>query len=113
MTYGRCVTCGAAGVLRERRPDGDTTCQNGHKHKSSSFDRHEQSYIHNHEFGLTKAGSHYPAYLNLRPKGTNQGYALTVRQGPEGFRGAGPLAVIDLTLQDLADLRDELNRILP
>lgn len=35
---GYCPTCGAQGLTRERRPDGDTKCTNGHKHKSVDFD---------------------------------------------------------------------------
>lgn len=116
MTYGRCVTCGAPGVIRERRPDGDTTCQKGHKHKSASFDRHEQSFIHNNELGITPAGS-YPPYLNLRPRGTGQGFTLTVRGEPEESNGipvgSGSTVFIYLTHQDLADLRDHANKLLP
>jgi hypothetical protein len=32
--YGYCPVCGAEGVSRERRPDGDDKCQNGHKYPS-------------------------------------------------------------------------------
>jgi hypothetical protein len=35
--YGLCPTCGAPGVSTERRMNGDTTCQNGHKHKQSEM----------------------------------------------------------------------------
>ncbi len=30
--YGLCPTCGSAGVSTERRPNGITTCEAGHKH---------------------------------------------------------------------------------
>lgn len=43
MSYGRCVTCGAPGKTRERRPNGNTTCENGHTHSSAAFDRHAAS----------------------------------------------------------------------
>ena len=33
--FGYCPTCGAPGVSRERRPDGNDTCQNGHEYPSS------------------------------------------------------------------------------
>lgn len=33
--FGYCPTCGAPGVGRERRPDGNDTCQNGHEYPSS------------------------------------------------------------------------------
>lgn len=32
--YGLCPTCGAPGVLRERRPDGNDQCANGHWYPS-------------------------------------------------------------------------------
>lgn len=36
IPYGYCPTCGAIGLYRERRPDGDDVCANGHTYKSSS-----------------------------------------------------------------------------
>lgn len=33
--YGYCPECGGAGVMRERRPNGDDKCTNGHKYPSS------------------------------------------------------------------------------
>lgn len=35
--YGVCPSCGAPGVTSERRPDGNTTCANGHVHASADF----------------------------------------------------------------------------
>jgi len=35
--YGYCPECGAEGVERERRPNGYTTCKNGHKCKSNDY----------------------------------------------------------------------------
>jgi hypothetical protein len=32
--YGYCPKCGAKGVTRERRPNGDDRCENGHKYPS-------------------------------------------------------------------------------
>jgi len=32
--YGYCPVCGAKGTSRERHPDGNTSCVNGHKYKS-------------------------------------------------------------------------------
>lgn len=43
MNYGRCPTCGGDGKARERRPNGDTICVNGHKHSSQAFQRHGES----------------------------------------------------------------------
>lgn len=34
--YGYCPTCGALGRARERRPNGDDLCDNGHKYPSAS-----------------------------------------------------------------------------
>lgn len=33
--YGYCPECGGVGVMRERRPNGDDKCTNGHKYPSS------------------------------------------------------------------------------
>jgi transcriptional regulator with XRE-family HTH domain len=35
-SYGHCPHCGAAGVLRERRPDGNDTCEQGHVYPSAA-----------------------------------------------------------------------------
>lgn len=35
-TYGFCPECGAPGVSRERRLNGDDICQAGHKYPSAS-----------------------------------------------------------------------------
>jgi len=32
--YGYCPECGAKGVMRERRPDGNDKCANGHTYQS-------------------------------------------------------------------------------
>lgn len=34
--YGYCPTCGARGVQRERRINGDDTCERGHTYPSAS-----------------------------------------------------------------------------
>lgn len=34
--YGRCPHCGAPGIQRERRPNGNDTCANGHVYPSSA-----------------------------------------------------------------------------
>lgn len=34
--YGHCPHCGAPGVLRERRPDGNDTCECGHVYPSAA-----------------------------------------------------------------------------
>ncbi len=34
--YGFCPQCGAEGVQRERRPNGDDKCAKGHKYPSKS-----------------------------------------------------------------------------
>ena len=38
--YGYCPLCNKPGITRERRPDGDDTCVNGHKYKSSTAMKH-------------------------------------------------------------------------
>jgi hypothetical protein len=34
--YGRCPVCGAPGKTRERRPNGNDVCHNGHTYPSST-----------------------------------------------------------------------------
>ena len=34
--YGKCPTCGANGVTRERRPNGNDKCERGHEYPSAS-----------------------------------------------------------------------------
>ena len=36
MSYGTCPTCGAKGIRRERRPDGNDMCENNHIYPSAS-----------------------------------------------------------------------------
>lgn len=33
--YGHCPECGAIGIIRERRPDGNDTCARGHQYPSA------------------------------------------------------------------------------
>lgn len=55
--YGYCPECGGAGVMRERRPNGDDKCTNGHKYPSSKAlaqpEQEPVAWLHNgklHEF---------------------------------------------------------------
>ena len=34
MTYGKCPLCGAPGISRERQPNGNDKCSNGHTYPS-------------------------------------------------------------------------------
>ena len=43
--YGSCPMCGAPGNSRERRPNGDDTCENGHKYPSRLATHTEGSYF--------------------------------------------------------------------
>jgi hypothetical protein len=38
--YGLCPICGAPGVRRERRPNGNDTCENGHVYPSAQAKPH-------------------------------------------------------------------------
>lgn len=112
MSYGRCVTCGAPGHQRERRPNGFTVCVNGHRHRSDTFDRHERSYVKVNTFAYTKLNPTFPAYINITPQGTGKGFTLIVRgdplEGPNQVTCA-PLAQMELTWAELADFRTYLN----
>jgi hypothetical protein len=41
--YGYCPECGAKGVMRERRPDGNDKCANGHTYQSCKATQPPQS----------------------------------------------------------------------
>lgn len=41
--YGHCPQCGARGVMRERSPNGKTTCTNGHEFPHARFDAAQPS----------------------------------------------------------------------
>lgn len=34
--YGKCPKCGEKGICRERRPNGNDVCKEGHKYPSST-----------------------------------------------------------------------------
>ena len=44
--YGYCPTCNAPGISRERRPNGNDECENGHVYPSSEalllFKNHDE-----------------------------------------------------------------------
>lgn len=43
--YGYCPVCGMPGEARERRPDGNDRCPNGHHYRNSIEDRAEADKI--------------------------------------------------------------------
>ena len=47
--YGYCPQCGAKGVMRERRPNGNDKCANGHTYPSSTSTPPQRTWV-----GLTK-----------------------------------------------------------
>jgi hypothetical protein len=48
--YGYCPECAAPGELRERRPNGNDVCKNGHKYPSlKAISREEAEKIKNEE----------------------------------------------------------------
>ena len=48
--YGYCPECGAKGVMRERRPNGNDKCANGHTYPSSASTPPQRTWV-----GLTEA----------------------------------------------------------
>ena len=47
--YGYCPQCGAKGVMRERRPNGNDKCANGHTYPSSTSTPPQRTWV-----GLTE-----------------------------------------------------------
>ena len=47
--YGYCPQCGAKGVMRERRPNGNDKCANGHTYPSNTSTPPQRTWV-----GLTK-----------------------------------------------------------
>ena len=43
--YGYCPECGAKGVMRERRPNGDDKCANGHTYPSSTSTSPQRTWV--------------------------------------------------------------------
>jgi hypothetical protein len=74
-SYGYCPVCGARGILRERRPNGDDTCDNGHTYPSK--DALTADMVLNKDFSIvSKCGinalpvarkTYYVAYAYLSP----------------------------------------------
>ena len=58
--YGYCPDCGAKGVTRERRPNGDDKCTNGHTYPSSTATP-VQPLLMNHNGAVRKVHGYPPA----------------------------------------------------
>ena len=43
--YGYCPQCGAKGVMRERRPNGNDKCANGHTYPSSTSTPPQRTWV--------------------------------------------------------------------
>jgi hypothetical protein len=43
--YGYCPQCGAKGVMRERRPNGNDKCANGHTYPSSTSTSPQRTWV--------------------------------------------------------------------
>jgi hypothetical protein len=63
--YGYCPECGAKGVMRERRPDGNDKCANGHTYQSCKAIRTPQrTWV-----GLAKEDRLCAKYMQDAPDG--------------------------------------------
>lgn len=110
--YGLCPKCGAYGVQRERRPNGNDQCENGCTYPSR--DAIPQPREPDPMFAYTKPGGLFPAYINLasKPEG---GYTLILRGDPKiegNMTTCGQTAQMDASVEELRALRDHLNRVL-
>lgn len=63
--YGACPMCGAPGVNRERRPNGDDTCANGHKYPSAKAVRKAMTQAPVTDAHRERARSAMPEIHNL------------------------------------------------
>jgi hypothetical protein len=43
--YGYCPECGAKGVMRERRPNGNDKCANGHTYPSNTATPPQRTWV--------------------------------------------------------------------
>ena len=57
--YGYCPECGGAGVMRERRPNGDDKCTNGHKYSSSKALAEQPAQQEPYCYTYTENGEEY------------------------------------------------------
>ena len=64
--YGYCPQCGARGVSRERRVDGNDTCANGHVYPSNAADRVGEIKEALSHAEVVEAGKVVPKKLSLR-----------------------------------------------
>jgi hypothetical protein len=85
MSYGNCPTCGAKGRMRERRPNGNDSCENGHIYPSKNaipagsdlvLPGHPKNCLScgkdDNKTGApcpTRKGCHYPNYDKWEPIG--------------------------------------------
>ena len=77
--YGYCPVCGAKGTSRERHPDGNTTCVNGHKYKSrDTLSAPPQQEAKDEPVA-------WVPYLSDRADGVQGHYAIA-RWNPRGYR---------------------------
>ena len=87
--YGYCPECGGAGVMRERRPNGDDKCTNGHKYPSSKAlaeqpTQQEPVTIgepvgwHSKQYGFV--------YMALQPHQFEVGSTLCLKNGTPAWR---------------------------
>lgn len=91
--YGFCPICGSPGIQRERRPNGDTLCENGHKCPSNSYQTSQS-------FSQFDAGPHKFACVmvipdpNVDPNSWKQSF----------IRAAAGQIQDEIDVNDLADI---------
>lgn len=83
--YGYCPECGGAGVMRERRPNGDDKCTNGHKYPSSKAlaeqPAQQQEPVSLDDISLVCLPHAYPGAAAFA-KGWNSALATLAERGP-------------------------------
>ncbi len=75
MIYGYCPICAGEGVYRERSPDGNTRCKNGHSYPSkSAFYTAEQARSHIKQSAQAMTPDKCQVCGCAEPSSTGKGY---------------------------------------
>lgn len=84
--YGFCPTCGAAGMSRERRPNGNDRCLKGHTYPSCNA---LHTYVPPHPLQCERPEPAYgisPALQALAPYVQAKDQVTAIRKVVDGFR---------------------------
>ena len=90
--YGTCPKCGAPGVSRDRRPNGNDTCEKGHTYPSNSAGTREVKKVLPDGTKLVvvmsalKAGDHFTLDDHGHPEGSEDGSKVYMALSDSTFK---------------------------